>query len=371
MNKTFRIAVSFGAVGAFALAGFAATASQASIHKDKKVTGTVAFLGPETFTGRWVKDAKYFNAELKKLDSKIHILDYNANTNINTQTQQANAAEAAGAKVIVLAAVDQNEDAPIVNKAEAQGVKVLAYDRIIQSPKLRAYDSFNNVQVGKEQGAWLNKNCKKGSTVVEIRGSSTDHNATLFYDGYKDRTASKFKSKTWKLGYTKQTPNWNPPTAGQEMDAALAKLNNKVGCVYSMNDGMAKPVEASLARVHLAGIPLTGQDAQPDGLGRILTHTQGMTVFKNVKYEALAAADVAYNWLAGKGLPKEYKSNCGIGCQQNSGRHVPAVLFKPEAITLKNVGDPVKAGFDTWGGSGGVCATIGKNTSKPYCGLKH
>ncbi|HZT95902.1 MAG TPA: substrate-binding domain-containing protein [Chloroflexota bacterium] len=370
MSKIVRIAISFGAVVAFVLAGFAVTASGAGVHQHAKVKGTVAFLGPETFTGRWIKDAKYFNQELHRLDSKIKILDYNANTNINTQTQQAQTAIAKGAKVLILAAVDQNEDAPIVNNAERQGVKVLAYDRIIQTDKLRAYDSFNNVQVGKEQGGWLNKNCKKGSTVVEIRGSSTDHNAFLFYKGYQIRTASKFKKGTWKLGYSVQTPNWNPPTAGQEMDAALAKLHNKVNCVYSMNDGMAKPVQAALARVHLK-IPLTGQDAQPDGLGRILIHTQGMTVFKNVKFEALAAADVAYNWLAGKGLPKEYKKNCGIGCALADGKHVPAVLFKPESITLKNVADPVKAGFDTWGGSGGVCATIGKHTSKPYCGLKH
>jgi hypothetical protein len=46
---------------------------------------------------------------------------------------------------------------------------------------------------------------------------------------------------------------------------------------------------------------------------------------------------------------------------------VPAALFRPEQITISNVGDPVKAGYDTWKD---VCTSIAKPT-KPYCGLPH
>jgi D-xylose transport system substrate-binding protein len=338
-----------------------------------KPVAKVAFENPETFTGRWVIDHADFNKEIHKLDPNITVIYHNSNANITTQAQNVNADIAAGVKVIVLAAVDQNQDAPLVNKAERAGIKVLAYDRMIQSPKLRAYDSFNNVQVGVLQGKWLASHLKMGTTsnptnVIEIRGSSTDHNAALFYQGYHKEMGPVYATGKVKLGFFKWTPNWDDPTAGQETDNALSLLAGKpLAGVYAMNDAMAATVYASLARHHQTGLALTGQDAQPDGLGRILMHEQGMTVFKNVKFEANSAAHVAYNWVVGKPLPPNYTRACGVGCAQSSGRHVPAALFRPEQITISNVGDPVKAGYDTWKD---VCTSIAKPT-KPYCGLPH
>lgn len=375
MSKTIRIAVTLAAVGGMTLAAASASFASPAHHVStfaKAPKAGVCFLGPETFTSRWIKDAHYFNKRLLHLDPNVKIYDYNANKNIVTQQQNAASCLAHGAKVAAVAAVDQNEDVPIVANLERHGVKVLAYDRMIQYPKLRAYDSFNNVQVGVEQGKWLASHVKKGGTIVEIRGSSTDHNAALFLSGFEQSFTAKFKSGYFKLGYYTWTPNWTPSLAGQEMAAALTKLNNKVNGVYSMNDAMAADVYAQLSSHRLAGTPMTGQDAQPDGLGRILAHEQGMTVYKPIYYEAQSAAQVAYNWLVGRGLPKNYTTKCGIACAQapggaTKGRHVLSALYTPISITIKNVGLPVSDGYDTWAG---VCSSIGKPT-KPYCGLPH
>jgi len=383
MSKTLRLAISAVAVGAFAVAGFAGPVSahvnRAHVVSAAQPTATIAFENPETFTSRWIKDHADFDAEIHKLDPNITVIYHNANKSITAQTQNVNADIAAGVKVIVLAAVDQYQDAPLVAKAEHAGIKVLAYDRMIQSPLLRAYDSFNNVGVGVQQGSWLASHVKMGTKknptyVIEIRGSSTDHNASLFYAGYHKKMGPVYKTGRVKLGYAIWTPNWDDPTAGVETDSALSQLAGKrIGGVYSMNDAMAADVYASLARHHFKKLPMTGQDAQPDGLGRILIHHQGMTVFKNVKFEADAAAEAAYNWVIGKGLPSIFKKKCGVGCEQldssgkYNGRYVPAALFTPDEVTLKNVADPVKAGFDTWHD---VCVSIAKPV-KAYCGLPH
>ncbi len=380
MSTMLRLTISVAAICALMAVGVAHATALPHVQyfhghavTAAKPTAKVAFENPETFTGRWVIDHADFNKEIHKLDPNISVIYHNSNANITTQTQNVNADIAAGVKVIVLAAVDQNEDAPLVNKAEKAGIKVLAYDRMIQSPKLRAYDSFDNVQVGVDQGKWLASHLKKGTKssptyVIEIRGASTDHNAALFYQGYQKEMGPVYATGKVKRGFFKWTPNWDDPTAGQETDSALTLLSGKpLAGVYSMNDAMAADVYASLARHHQKNLALTGQDAQPDGLGRILMHEQGMTVFKNVKFEANSAAQVAYNWVAGKGLPANYKKNCGVGCAQSSGRHVPAALFTPQAITITNVAAPVKAGYDTWKD---VCTSIAKPT-KPYCGLPH
>ena len=375
MSKSIRAAILGVVVVAFTMAAFVGGASaQVSHHAHTSALtkkGTVAWLGPETFTGRWVKDRQDLDKELKKLDKHITIINYNANASISTQIQDANDAESSGAKVLILAAVDQYGDAPIVNQAESHGIKVLGYDRMIQSPKLRAYDSFYNPGVGTEQGTWFKNNVPSGK-IVEILGSSTDHNEFLFNSGFQSVVGPlSGASKKYQVCYSTTTPNWTPATAGTEMDSAYTDCGTNIKGVYSMNDGMAADIYASINRHHESGLPLTGQDAQPDGLGRILKHEQGMTVFKNVKFEADSAAQVAANWINGKGLPKNYKKSCGIACAQADGHHVPSALFTPESITLGNVADPVKAGFDTWGGGSGVCASVGINSSAPYCGLPH
>ena len=146
---------------------------------------------------------------------------------------------------------------------------MLAYDRMIQAPDFRAYDSFNNVQVGVDQGSGRRRTPRRERPSSSIRGSSTDHNAFLFEHGFLNIMNPKYKSGYFKQGYTIWTPNWDDPTAGKEMDAACQADGSKIGGVYSMNDAMAADVYPAIVRRHLKKIFLTGQDAQPDGLGGI------------------------------------------------------------------------------------------------------
>ena len=152
------------------------------------------------------------------------------------------------------------------------------------------------------------------------------------------------------------------------MDHALTELRDRVAAVYSMNDDMALTIEPELAKVGLAGIPLTGQDASPDALARILTHTQGMTVYKPLNEEALPAAETAVWWLEGKrGLPSFYNTK-SIQSEQTDGHRVMSVISPVVGATLRNVGLPVRQGLDTWKE---VCANISGAPVKPYCGFSH
>lgn len=370
MSQKIRVAIGSIAVVAFAAAGFAGTSLAAPAHHPaaKKVKGTVAFISPETYTGRWVRDKAYIQKELHKLAPKVKLLFYNGNNSVSNQQTEANQAVTAGAKVVILAAVDQNLDAPIVNTLEGEGVHVVAYDRMIQTPRLDAYASFNGPQVGVLQGKWLAAHVKKHGTIVQIWGSSDDNNAHLFLKGFDKIFKPLFKKHVFKNGYETWTPGWVPTTAGTEIDQALSQLHNKVAAVYSMNDGMADDIEPALARVGLAGIPLTGQDGQPSALARILLHTQGETIYKPLTEEANPSAKAAVYWLSGhKGTPPGFNTKAGQSKQTN-GHRVPSAIGPVLNITIKNVGFPVKDGFTTWAA---VCADIAGAPVKPYCGKKH
>ena len=71
-------------------------------------------------------------------------------------------------------------------------MKVIAYDRLVKSPKIAAYISFNNVEVGRQQADGVMKaidienwdvDANGKLRLVKLGGSPTDNNAILFRQG--------------------------------------------------------------------------------------------------------------------------------------------------------------------------------------------
>src|SRR5436305_11194286 len=85
------------------------------------------------------------------------------------------------------------------------------------------------------------------------------------------------------------------------MQQALTALSNKVDGVYAANDGTAG---GAIAAMKAAGVnplpPVTGQDAELAGIQRIVGGAQFMTVYKPIKKEAEAAAELAVALLHGQ-----------------------------------------------------------------------
>jgi D-xylose transport system substrate-binding protein len=90
--------------------------------------------------------------------------------------------------------------------------------------------------------------------------------------------------------------------------------------------------------------PTTGQDAELAAIQRILTGEQYMTVYKAIKPEAEAAAELAVALARGEDPPS------GLVNDEidNGQEQVPSVLLEPVAVTKDNVADTIVAdGFWT------------------------
>jgi D-xylose transport system substrate-binding protein len=307
----------------------------------------IALLLPETKTARYdTQDKPLFEAKVKELAPNIEVLYSNANQDAAQQQSQADAALTNGANVLVLDAVDSTSAAAIVSKANAAGVPVIAYDRLILNAKIDYYVSFDNTQVGKLQGqALLDKLTKDGTLgkpIVMINGSPTDNNATLFKKGAHSVLDGKVK-----IGAEYDTPDWSPNQAQTEMDQAITKLG-KTGFVgvYCANDGTCG---GAIAAMKGAGInpkthPTTGQDAELAAIQRILLGEQYMTVYKAIKPEAGAAAELAVA-LAQKATAP---SDLTITTVNNGTADINSVILTPVAVTAANIKDTVVAdGFWT------------------------
>ena len=254
---------------------------------------------------------------------------------------------ASGVKVLVIASISSTGGAAVEAKAKAQGIPVIDYDRLNLGGSGDYYVSFDNVKVGALQGQGLADalKSKPGAQVIQIEGAPTDNNATLFYNGQQTVLQPLFASGALKLVEKQAIPNWDNQVGGTTFEQILTKNGGKVDGVAAANDGLAGAIITVLTKVGLNGkVPVTGQDATPDGLQAILRGDQYMTVFKPINEEADATAKLAA--ALAKGDTAGAAAIATATSQDPTGkRSVPSVLLTPQLITKDNVKTVVDAGF--------------------------
>jgi D-xylose transport system substrate-binding protein len=354
-----RIFVAFGIVAVAALAA-TGTGSGGNTGVSKAQAGPrVAFLLPENVTPRWEgSDAPTFKAALAKLVPGVQIDVLNALNDSSRQQQQAEAELTKGAKVLVIAAVDQKAAAVIVKKAAAQNVPVIAYDRLIRNSPLAAYVSFDSVAVGRAEAQWMATHTKKGARLVIINGSPTDDNAHLVNTGIHAVLDPLFKSGARVKVAEQWTPGWDPTKAQSEMEQILTKANNAVDGVVSANDGMAGGIIAALKAQGMQGkVKTTGQDASLEGVQNVVLGTQGVTVFKDFRLQAPAAAKITAAFLKGATVNNLFNS-----LVYNGQVWTASVMLKVVPVSQSNVLTLVKNRWiqSQFGGLAKVCQGLPK-----------
>ena len=269
----------------------------------------------------------------------------NAQGDAQKQRTQADQCISDGAKVLIIAPIDSGSAAAIERAAKARGVKSIDYDRQVEGGVADLYVSFDGRQVGVLQGkgvvAALKATGKFGSkpVVAELNGGAEDANSFLFKGGYDSILTPLYKNGTFKKGPDQHVPGWDNQKAGVIFEQMLIKTGNKIDAVAAANDGLANAVVVALKSHKLKPIPLSGQDATPQGVQNIISGWQTMTVYKDVRKLAVAAAAAAVAIVKGK-KPKT------TGTVKTKGRGIePAYLIPPESITKANYKKLFTSGF--------------------------
>jgi D-xylose transport system substrate-binding protein len=244
-----------------------------------------------------------------------------------------------GVTVLAIVNLDSNSGAAIQKKAQAQGVKTIDYDRLTLGGVADYYVSFNNVQVGREQGKGLAK-ClgDKQANIVYLNGAPTDNNATLFARGAHEVLD---KTPSYQKVAEQAVPNWENQQAATIFEQMWTQQRGKIDGVLAANDGLGNAAISILKKNDAAGeVPVTGQDATKEGLQNILDGNQCMTVYKPIKQEADALAKLAIALTKG-----EKAQTTGTEDDPVGKRQVPSVLLTPIGIFKDNVKQVVDDGF--------------------------
>ncbi len=244
-----------------------------------------------------------------------------------------------GCGVMIL--VDYNGAAvAVTQKAQKQGIPVIAYDRPIttgsaDAPSMLAnyYVSFDNAKVGELEGQSIVDGLKAAgkdaatAVVVYMGGDPADGNAKLFHDGaVKVMSAAGIKPAAEPVGV------WDGDKSATNFEQALTSLGGKVDAVWVANDTNAAGVITVLDKNGLK-VPTSGQDASTAGLQNVLLGKQWATVYKPFTLEANAASSLAIQLLKGK---KPTESNSLYG--------KPFIAVVPINITADKVETVVTAG---------------------------
>lgn len=333
---------------AFAVLTLALTASACGLVTggDDGDTFRIAFLLPENKTARYEShDRPAFVERVGEVCPECETIVSNADQDAAQQQAQAEAAITNGADVLVLDPVDSRAASVIARHADAAGIPVVSYDRLVFDAPVDFHVTFDNEQVGRLQASVLldavaargTSSIDGAGSLVVLNGSPTDANAAQFRQGAR----MVFEAGGAPIGAEVDIPDWSPDQAQEAMERALATLGrDQVAGVYAANDGVAGGAIAAMKAAGLDPLPpVTGQDAELAAVRRILTGEQYMTVYKAVRTQAESAADLAVS-LARTGEAPDGLRNSWV---DNGYAEIPALMLEPVAVTRETIAGTVVA----------------------------
>ncbi|TFD13391.1 sugar ABC transporter substrate-binding protein [Cryobacterium sp. TMT1-2-2] len=356
--KTRKVLIGIAAIGlALTLAACSGTRGGSTTTTDAAGANKGALVGvamPTKTSERWIKDGDAVKADLEALGYKVD-LEY-ADDKIPTQVQQISNMLTKGAKILIIASIDGTALSDQLDQAGKSGVKVIAYDRLINGNKnVDYYTTFDNFKVGVDQASSLltglgildasgKDTSEAGPFNVELfAGSPDDNNATFFFNGametlqpYIDKGVLNVKSG--QTGFTQvATLRWDPSTAQKRMQNLIASTysdGSKVDGVLSPYDGLSIGIISALTSSGYSADALpviTGQDAEAASVKSIISGQQYSTIYKDTRQLGKEAVKMADDILNGK-TPEVNDTKS----YNNKVKDVPTFLFQPTVVTIDN-----------------------------------
>ncbi|VDZ55681.1 D-xylose-binding periplasmic protein precursor [Serratia odorifera] len=152
-------------------------ASQPGFAKEIKIGMAIDDLRLE----RWQKDRDIFVKKAESLGADVFV--QSANGNEETQMAQVENMINRGVDVLVIIPYNGQVLSNVISEAKREGIKVLAYDRMINNADIDFYISFDNEKVGELQAQSLVQRVPQGNYfLMGVRRWTTTPNCSVRAD---------------------------------------------------------------------------------------------------------------------------------------------------------------------------------------------
>ena len=305
---------------------------------------------PTKTSQRWINDGMNMKAQLEALGYEVD-LQY-ADDVITMQISQIESMILNSVDCLVIASIDSEALVDVLELAKAEGIAVIAYDRLLMGTEaVSYYATFDNKAVGISIGEYIERKMDlkrarregKTYTIEFFMGSPDDNNAFMFYDGVMEILTPYLEDGTLlcKSGIISFEETcilrWSQTIA---YERSLELLNTyyqdeRLDIACSIFDGFAYGIKNALIESgYKLGIdwPLvTGQDAELAAIRDIIQGYQNMTVYKDTRILASKCVTMVEAVLD-DGIPEINDTN-----QYNNGiKDIPSYLCIPIVIDVDN-----------------------------------
>lgn len=289
---------------------------------------------------RWEKDKNYLVDNLTKQGAEV-MLEV-AENNQQKQIDQAAEMIKNGAQVLIVVPINQDGAAKIVEMAHDAGVKVIAYDRMINGCKLDYYISANSTQIGELEAAYLTSLKPQGRYAL-ICGSKYDNNSMRLFLGQINTLQPFMENGDIQVVYSEFTEDWTPEQGKIHARLALDQSSDTLTAIITGSDAIADGVLQVLKERGLEGkIMVAAQDAELDNIQAIMNGTQTCDVLKPLKEMAAITADLAVSLALEKPLTMKFST------ESNGKALVKSILIDAILVHKNNIESTVVAsGFHT------------------------
>jgi D-xylose transport system substrate-binding protein len=309
-------------------------------------------------TERWKNEEVLMRGLLEDLGYEV--VSAEANHDVKLQNDQIDNMVTQGVKGLIVVAEDGDAIVTSVDKAADAGVKVIAYDRLIKTAKIAAYLSFDNVEVGRQQALGVmsaidadnwDVAANGPARVVQLAGSPTDNNATLFTKGQTEILQPYVDSGKIEIVAQQGVDNWDAANALKLMENILTAQNNDIDAVVASNDGTALGALQAMKAQGLAGtVPISGQDATADGSNSIVKGELTVSILKDIRNLSPLAVKVMDELIKGEAVENMKNFTLAeLTVDPSKTGEVPCVFLEVQQVNKDNVYDlVVVSGFQTY-----------------------
>lgn len=285
---------------------------------------------------RWESDRNIFMAAVNSYGGEVIV--QNANSSSQEQKNQIRYLIDKGVDVLVIVAIDESQLREELLLAENDGIKVIAYDRMINLAGVDLYVSFDNEEVGRLMAESMIVARPAGHYAI-VNGAATDSNTTLIRKGIQSVLD---RHPECVVVAEATADNWSADDAFVKIKSILERQPNLDGIICA-NDAIAGAAVRALAFYRKSGtVAVTGQDADLDACQRIVENRQLMTVYKPIADLAKSAAKSAVALAAGN--PLEANDTVLI-----NGLKIPFQRIRTVAVNRGNIAEIIiKGGFHSY-----------------------
>lgn len=286
--------IATAAVCAGALAFGAAACGAGSLAGGDKVALLVSTLNNPFFVD--LRDGAQEQA--KKLNIDLVVSD--AQNDSATQQNQAQNAQAQGAKAVIINPVDSDAAGPAVAPLISANVPVISVDRSVTGEQVSAHIASDNVAGGAQAATELAKAMGEKGDVIILEGTPGAASTRDRGKGFKDEIQKHSGIKV----VAEQTANFDRANA-LDVTTNLMQSNPNVTGIYAENDEMALGAIQALGSKAGKEVKIFGFDGTSDGIKAVTDETIAGTIAQQPKELGRRAVQAAADLIAGKSVEKE------------------------------------------------------------------